>query len=254
MRIFITGASDGIGKALAKQLTADGHLVWGVARRKELLERLQSEIGADKFLFSVCDVGNEEESKSVLREMRQKDFLPEVAVLNAAAFLSDTDSYYNHSLLVKAFRVNVFGALFWVEAFLPDFLKRGSGKFIAISSVAAYRPNPKSISLSASKAALSMAFRGLRLRYQKDNIGFSNVYFGPIATNLVPAWSSAGGQPRYFFVLSPEKAAKKIIKVLNGKAGDYWFPFFTTFIFRLVLLMPDRVFAAITQYLKNNGK
>lgn len=251
MRILITGASDGIGRALAKQLSADGHLVWGVARRKELLERLQSEIGADKFLFSTCDVGNEDQSKSVLKEMKQKDFLPEVVVLNAAAFLNDADPQYNHSLLVKTFQVNVFGALFWIEAFLPDFLKRGSGKFIAISSVAAYRPNPKSISLSASKAALSMAFRGLRLRYKKENVGFSNVYLGPVATGLVPVWSSAGGKPRYPFVLTREKAAEKIAGILNKKAGDYWVPFFTTLIFRLSLFLPDWVFSAAMRYLKS---
>ena len=132
---------------------------------------------------------------------------------------------------------------------MEEFLKRGSGKFIAISSVAAFCPNPKYLSFSPSKAALSMAFRGLRLRYKKENIGFSNIYFGSIATSLVPSWTSSN-KPRYNFVLSKEEAAKKIIKVINGKAGDYWFPFFTALIFRLSLFVPDWFYAKITKYLK----
>lgn len=250
MKVFITGASDGIGKELAKQLAADGHQVWGIARRRELLEKLQSDIGAEKFYFSVCDVGNEAESQLILKKMKEKGFLPDAVILNAAAFLSDADPQYDHSLLVRAFRVNVFGALFWVGAFLPDFLKRGSGKFIAVSSVAAFRPNPKSISLSASKSALSMTFRSLRLRYAVSPVSFQTVYLGPVATAIAPEWQSTSGSPRYPFVMAAAEAAAAVKKAVLRSRADYWVPFFTTLAFRLALFLPDKFFVLASRYFK----
>ena len=65
MKIFITGISSGIGKALAKRLVVAGHIVWGVARRKELLDQMQSELGADKLLISTCNLANIDEMKAV---------------------------------------------------------------------------------------------------------------------------------------------------------------------------------------------
>lgn len=250
MKIFITGVSDGVGRELTKQLVRKGDEVWGVARRAELLLELQKELGAKKFHFSAGDVSIEKFVRETIAEMEGNNFLPDVVVLNAAVFSADAEPQYRHELFVQACETNVFGALIWANHFLADFLKRGSGKFIAVSSLAAFRPSQRSISLSAGKAALSMAFRGLRLRYGKDGIDFSNIYFGPIATKMLPSWSKADSQPRYFFVLSKEEAAQDIIKIMRRKADDYWFPFFTALIFRASLLIPDKFFSAITDYLK----
>ena len=250
MKVFITGVSSGVGEALAGQLVGAGHTVWGVALREELLRKIQSELGADKFLFAKCDVGNENEVENTLKLMRAANFLPDVVVLNAAVLFQDVNFPYQHSLFKQALAVNVFGSLIWVDKFLPDFLKRGSGSFIAISSISAYLLNADSISYSVSKAALSMAFNGLRTRYWKDKIKFSVVYFGPIATDLIPSWSFENGKPRYPFVLSRKKAAEKVIKVINSKAGDYWFPFFATSFLRLSLLLPGDILSNIFKYLK----
>mgnify|MGYP001610667280 FL=1 len=241
MKVFITGVSSGVGEALARQLVKAGHLVWGIARRDELLKKMQSELGVDKFLFSKCDISNEDDINRTVEMMKMAGFLPEIVILNAAIFSRDTDPQYQYPLFKEAMAVNIFGSLTWVDKFIPDFLKRGSGSFIAISSISAHLHDAESISYPASKAAISMAFRGLRMRYRKNGIKFSTVHFGPIATKLVPSWSSENGLPRYPFVISSKKAAEKILKVINKKSGDYWFPFFTTLFFR-ALSIPGDIF------------
>jgi len=250
MKVFITGVSDGIGRELAKQLVGAGHIVWGVARREELLKEIQSELGADKFLFTKCDVGNENDVENAVKLMRSADFLPDVVVLNAAVFYPDADSLYKHPVFKRVMEINVNGSLIWIDKFLGDFLNRKSGSFIAISSVSAYLPNINSISYSASKAALSMAFKSLRMRYQKNGVGFSAVYFGPVATKLIPFWSSETKGLKDLFIISREEAAGKILKVINSAGGDYWFPFFTTLFFRAVSFQAD-IFTAFYGYFKN---
>lgn len=250
MKIFITGASEGIGRALAKQLVAEGHTVWGVARREELLKGLQHELGNEKFLFSVCDVSNEVMVDATITAMEKCSFIPDMVILNAVAFPEDTEPHYNHLLLVRTYGINVFGALIWVEKFIEKFSRRGRGTFVAISSSSAFRPDPKSVSLPSSKAALSMAFRSLRLRYAREKIKFNLVYLGPVATSLVPRWLSPSGKPRYFFVLNPDQAVKGILRVIYGRGGNYWFPRFTMLLFRVSLILPDRLFVFLTRQLK----
>lgn len=250
MKIFITGVSDGIGEELARQLINAGHVVWGVARREELLKKIQSELGADKFLFSKCDVSNGDDVENTAKLMRSAGFIPDSVVLNAAVFYPDADSPYKQSVFKQAMEVNVNGSLIWIDKFLGDFLKRGSGSFIAISSVSAYLPNINSISYSAGKAALSMAFKIFRTRYQKEGVNFTTIYFGPVATKLIPLWSSEIRGLKNLFIISREEAAVKILKVINSAAGDYWFPFFTTLFFRVLSSQAD-IFSVFYRYFKN---
>ena len=107
MKVFITGASDGIGRELAKQLVRQGHEVWGIARRAELLSALQKELGKENFHFSAGDVGNEKDAENSFLEMKRAGFLPDTAVLNAAVFLKDSEPDYRHDLFIQSYQVNV---------------------------------------------------------------------------------------------------------------------------------------------------
>lgn len=251
MKILITGASGGVGRALAEQLVKAGHMVWGVARREELLKKIQSELGADKFLFTKCDVGNENDVENAVKLMRTADFLPDVVVLNAAVLFPNKDLRY--SLFKQAVTINILGSLIWIDKFINDFLKRGSGSFIAVSSISAFLPYPNGLPYSATKAALSMAFRSLLLRYKGNNIDFSVIYFGPIATLLTPHWANSVGKPRYFFVLTPEKAAACIKEVIGAKNKKpvYWGgSFLISLLWRLASFLPDNIFFLLGKYLK----
>ena len=253
MNIFITGASKGIGRELVKLLVKNGHTVWGVARRDDLLYTLEKEIGKDHFFHTQCDVGNIKDVLETMRFIRKRSFHPDVVILNAAIYMQDLTPHYSHRFMTEVFTTNLFGALFWVEMFLPLFLARRSGHFIAISSTSAFRPDPGSLSLPASKAALSMAFRSLRLRYESSKIIFSTIHFGPVATSISPKYVSPIGRPKYPFVLTAAAAAKDIAKVIRERRShDYFFPVLTTLIFRLTLFLPDNFFARVSRFLKKS--
>ncbi len=251
MNILITGASSGIGRALASELVAQGHTVWGIARRRELLESLAQQVGPERFRWSAADVLDPASVDLAIAQMRAAGFTPDAVVLNAGAFAEDLEPEYRYDTVRRVLQTNVDGALIWVDRFLPEFRRRQAGQFVAISSVSAYRPDTTSVAYSASKAALSMAFRCLRLRYANSGVAFKTIHFGPVATAISPRYSrDAGLQKKYWFVLTPQQAAQGIAEALTSRRDVFYIPLAITTVFRLLRVLPDRWFAAITERLR----
>lgn len=242
-KVFITGVSSGIGRELAIYSTKQGHQVWGLARRKELLEELKKELGKN-LEYSVCDIGNLENMRKTAAEMRERNFLPDVIILNAGVKLYDTKDL-PFDLIKTSADININGSLFWVSEFLPEFLKRNSGIFIAVSSTAALRPGKGSVSYPLTKSALDTAFRGLRFNFSKSNVKFTTIRLGPIETEM---WEGR----KNFLIPSGRQAAGFINSITDKKSGTYYFPFLSTFIFRMLLIIPDKVFGKITGMIKKN--
>ncbi|MDP3026140.1 MAG: SDR family NAD(P)-dependent oxidoreductase [Nanoarchaeota archaeon] len=240
MNICITGASSGIGKALTEHLIKEGHIVWGIARRKNILEELKKGLPKNKFFFGVCDVRNIQEIIKTKKEMEKNNFFPDIIILGAGVSLNDLKPRYNLETYKKIFSVNLFGAINFIEIFLPDFLKIGKGQFIALSSISAFRPSFRGVAYPASKAALSLTFRGLNLNYKKQGIYFSNIYLGPVKTNM---WEGKDS----FLVSDPKKIAKSISRVIKTKRLIVFIPFLSTFIFRVSSLIPDRIYALLSE-------
>ncbi|MBI4098417.1 MAG: SDR family NAD(P)-dependent oxidoreductase [Candidatus Magasanikbacteria bacterium] len=243
MKIFITGVSSGIGRAMAKQLVKAGHEVWGIARREELLLSLRDELHSPLFRFSSADVSDVGALKMVAEELANAQFMPEAVILNAGGYFDDVGGgTLDWNVYKNAFATNLDGTLFWVSTFLPDFLQRGRGLFIAVSSTAALRPSG-SASYSASRAAISMVFRQLRLSFGERGVRFSTMHFGPVATRQWPG-------RRMFLVPPPEAAASCAVTLLQKRAGSYFFPFLTTTALRLSFFVPDRVFSWVARLLR----
>ena len=245
MKIFITGVSSGIGKTLTIELIRLGHEVWGIARRQEELESLKKNLNSTHLYLSRCDIESFDDMKNVVGEMKSKNFIPDIVVLNAAVNLQNPKNNFDFNLYRKSFDINLYGALFWVREFLEEFLGRNKGQFIAISSTSAFRHGYGGISYSASKAALSLTFRRLRIHFAKTDLEFYTVYFGPIRTGL---WR---GPQIPVVVPSVDRAAKYIVKVFNKSGGEYYFPFFTTLLSRLSTFLPESLFILFSKHLTN---
>lgn len=234
MKVFITGVSSGIGQALARLMLKEGHMVWGVARRQT---------GLDKLIFTQADVSQEGDVNKVMAVMKEKNFIPDVAVLNAGVYEVDMEQVYNHEVASRVYDINLYGAMIWVEKFLPDFLARKNAQFIAISSIAAYRPDEWSSSYSASKAALSMSFRSFRLRYHDSGVKFKTIHFGPVDTLVIPRFadSKKGG-----WVVSASAAARYISQVIKSHKQNFYYPL-NSWLIRLTAFIPDRIFHVLTK-------
>jgi short-subunit dehydrogenase len=155
---------------------------------------------------------------------------------------------FSTGTLREVFSVNFFGALKWVELFNGKFLDRGHGKFIAISSIFAERPDIDSVAYCSSKSALSMAFRSLHLHFCRNAIDFVTIHFGPVYTGISSEYrGNAISRKKAFFIISPEAAANFIIKAMREKRSRRYFPSFTTMPIRMVFFLNDKVFYGISR-------
>lgn len=249
MKIFITGVSSGIGRELACILIGKGHQVWGIARREDALVVLAEEINNPAFSYDSCDISETKATVKLSKKMAEQAYIPDIVILNAAVDLEDSYPGIDFANGAQMMRTNVDGANYWISVFIEPFLKRGSGQFIAISSIFAQWPDAASVSYSASKAALSMLLRGLRIRYAASNLQFKLLYLGPVATQINPKFS--GQEPAGSLVVAPVSAAADYIEtIISSGRKNFYYPFYIHLVFTFLRWLPDRIFQFVTRPFK----
>lgn len=235
---LITGVSSGIGEHLARLLIQKGWIVIGIARRKEILERLEKELGSDVFIPYRCDVTQPQQVAAVTLSLKEKDQIPCLFFLNAGEGWGADHESMNVEAQQKVFDVNYFGVIRWIEEWFP-LVKNREATFVAMSSLITLCPAPFSISYCVSKTALSTYFKSLRLRYNRGPVRFVTVLPGGIKTALykkdkIPPLSWA-----------PDKAAHYILKKVFSCKEVIAFPFLWVCSFRILNLMPKNLAAKI---------
>src|SRR5262249_45723376 len=152
----VTGASSGIGLALAKVLAAEGCKVGLVARRREQLAALAQEIeqAGAQAAYAPADGGQREPTMSANHYMRARLGPVDLLVANAGVGAPTLLQPFNVHDVEKMFAVNVLGVIYAIEAVLPSMLERRRGHIAAVSSIAAYKGLPGESGYTASKAAV----------------------------------------------------------------------------------------------------
>ena len=240
MNVFITGMSSGIGAALAEVLVARGHAVWGIARREALMQQLAARLKSPLVRFSVADVRDENDIRRVGTTMADDGFAPDAVVLNAGCYEPDvTEGVYLPEAAERVWQTNLTGSLTVLAVLLPGMCARGAGQWVAISSLAAFRPDPCSSAYPASKAALAMTFRSLRLQFENSGLCFKTVYLGPVATDVIPRYRGAKHSPH---VATAEQAAEAIARALVSPKAEFYFPRALSSVYRAMLWIPDGAF------------
>jgi short-subunit dehydrogenase len=225
-RIIITGASSGIGAALALALAERGAKLVLAARRMEGLRRVQIEIGAAASCESLpnlvpCDITVPSDMRRLVATAMERlggiDILINNAGVSVYGNLARTSAHDIDSL----FRVNFFGALDGMHRVLPIMQRQGSGLIVNIASVAALHGVPYLGGYSASKAALAALSESLRAELKTSGIGVMVVYPSYTQTNLFEVEKNVGGarRPKGHYA-TPASVAEAIVKAMEMGKQD----------------------------------
>jgi short-subunit dehydrogenase len=237
--VLITGASSGIGRALAVELGRRGARVGLTARRAAELMRVAEEVGraGGEALALAADVRNAEELNGVAARVRERWGKIDVLIANAGMSTTTAGGSLNAGEASDVISINVIGVVNSVAAVLPDMLKQSGGHLVAISSLASYRGMPKSGAYSASKAAVSTFFESLRVDLRKDGIDVTVIHPGFIRTPM-----TANRKKKLPFLLEPEDAACRIVRAIERRARTYAFPWQLASLVRIVKHLPGPLY------------
>jgi len=234
-RVWLLGASSGIGEALAQALAAAGAKVALSARRAERLEHLAS--GLPEALALPCD-GTDTASIIAARDrLRTLWGGIDLAFYLAGDYQAMRAWDFDASAAEKMIRVNLTGAMLFGAALAPLLLEQKSGQIAFVSSVAGYRGLPKALAYGPTKAALINYAETLYLDLAPRGIGVRLVNPGFVATQL-----TAKNDFTMPAIITPEEAAQQIIRGFAGSGFEIHFPKRFTSILKLLRLLPYRLY------------
>ena len=183
--VWITGASSGIGKALAAECALQGAQVVLSARRLDELEKVRiSLLNPDHHISVAMDITDEAQVRhayeQVLDEKGRIDCLINNAGLSQRALIADTSMQTERAIM----EIDYFSQVFLTKLVLPTFLAQKSGRIAYISSVAGLLGTQYRASYSAAKAAIHMWANSLRAEVAQDGVNVSVIFPGFVKTNV----------------------------------------------------------------------
>src|SRR5437899_8818180 len=211
-RAIITGASSGIGAAMARELSRRGYGLALLARRADLLEQLAREL--PNAIAIPCDVTD----SAAVHDAVARAGAIDVAIANAGVGTTGwaAKSVTDAELMM---RVNYFGMLYLFDAVIPQMMERRSGHFAGIASIAGLRGFPTASGYSASKAAMQAFLESARVELASFGIRVTTVNPGFIATAMTER--NTFKMP---FLMSAERAATIIADGIERGARIVEFP------------------------------
>jgi short-subunit dehydrogenase len=219
---LVTGASSGIGKALAVELAGRGYKVGLTARRAKELEETAQAIAAagSEAQVEVADVTDRAAIEAAAAAVERRFGRIDLLVANAGiAAKPERGKFFDVDAIEKTMRVNLFGVIYSIGAVMPGMLERKSGHVAAISSIASYFGTPKSAGYSASKAAVNVLLDSLRLDVRGRGVDVTVVNPGFVETPLTAK------NKGMVLVWTAEKAARAIADGLARRKRTIEFPF-----------------------------
>ena len=238
-RIWLTGASSGIGAALAQQLLAQGHQLAVSARNAEALQRLQ-QAHPEQVLVLAGDLTDPQQVRAMGEHIaRQWGHLDQV-ILNAGTCEYLDAAAFEAAMIERVMRANLFSAAYCLEAALPLLRHAARPHLVAVGSSVTHLPLPRAEAYGASKAALRYLLQSLRIDLAHEGIDVTLVSPGFVDTPLTRR--NDFPMPMRWPV---DRAAAHILARLEKRPLEIAFPAPFIATLRLLALLPQRLQLAL---------
>lgn len=219
-RALVTGASSGIGDALARGLAARGVALVLVARRADRLEKLAAELRAAHGVeveVLVADLTDAEQIQTVEKRLAVHEDPIDLLVNNAGSGTTGALATLPPSGEVSKVALNVMAVLRLSRAVLPRLIEAGHGGILNMSSLAAVTPSPLNVTYSASKAFVTSMSESLSRETRGTGVHVTAVLPGPAVTELTDEERFVITLPKFLW-MTPEQIAERGLKaVAAGK-------------------------------------
>jgi short-subunit dehydrogenase len=236
--VILTGATSGIGYALAKKLAKEKCNLAIVSRRVEILEDLAGELrkfGKDIYVVK-CDVSKKKDVKEAIAIIKNKLGKVDIAIFNSGisyrGAADGTEDKYEQII-----KVNLLGLIYCVEEVLEDFKNNKDGIIAGVSSLADSRGYPFSSYYSASKAAATKYLESLRVELKPYNVKILTIKPGFVRTPMTD--KNEFYMP---FLMEVDKAADIILKGIKKEKTVIQFPFPIVLGSKILGIIPNKLY------------
>jgi short-subunit dehydrogenase len=233
MRVFITGASSGIGAALARQYAAQGAQLGLVGRNQHRLSRLAGELMADSAIYMV-DVRDSASLQQAARDFMQRFGPPDIVIANAGVSSGTLTEDAEQLATFRAIMdINCLGMAHTFQPFLSAMKNVRHGQLVGIASVAGLRGLPGASAYCASKAAAIVYLESLRVELANTGISVTTICPGYIRTPMTDI-----NPYKMPFLMEADVAAKKMVEIIAQKKRYAILPWQMALLGRLVKVLP----------------
>ena len=241
-RVWLTGASSGIGEALVPALAGAGARLALTARRADRLEQLAAaHARPDRpMLVLPGDVTDRAAMQAAVGAIEAAWGGVDLALLNAGAGKGVLIRGFSAEAFRFSMDVNFYGVLHGIEAVLPGMLARRSGRIAGVASLAGYRSGPGLAGYGTSKAALIHALESLRFGLARYHVGVTVINPGFVRTPMTEVnryWMPA--------MIDAEKAARIIVRGLRRDKKEIHFPIRLSWTLKMLRVLPFPVYERI---------
>jgi short-subunit dehydrogenase len=241
-KIFITGASSGIGESLAKHYAKEDAQLALIARRADWLERVANEISPRPEVY-VCDVRDVNALNAAAKDFIAKHGVPDIVIANAGVSRGTlTQEPDDLKAFQEIFDINVMGVVNTFHPFVEAMSTRGSGTLVTIASVAGFRGIPGGGAYSSSKAAAIKYSESLRVELKKTGVAVVTICPGYIRTPM-----TAVNKFKMPFLIDVDEAVVRFARAIESKTSFTVIPWTMGIAGRVLRITPNWLYDLVFQ-------
>lgn len=241
--VIVTGASSGIGRALAAGLAACGARVGLIARRETLLQELAAAIAScgGRAALAAADVTMREQVFGAVQTLEGALGPCDVLIANAGVYRKTAAREFDVERAELVLKTNLLGVVYALGAVLPGMVRRQRGHLAAVASVGGMIGLRGAAAYCASKQGIVTLLQSLRADLWGTGIRVTAICPGYVDTPMITDEERATLRD----LVSADEAAWRIAWAIERGRAEYWFPWWTSLEVRLARLLPPRLAARI---------